>query len=65
MNEQLALPILVPKRLCKNLQFCYACGQDTIEMGEWYGVHDHVWHVVPHEGVLCIACLDELALLVG
>jgi hypothetical protein len=45
------------KRTC-----CHDCGRDTVAIGHWYVVHDHVWAASglgPADGVLCLACLQQ------
>jgi hypothetical protein len=45
---------------------CADCGLDTIEAGEWYGVHDEIWlqawdHIsrLPGQQILCTGCLEK------
>jgi hypothetical protein len=40
---------------------CLDCGENTIEIGEFYMVKDDVWAQVcePDGGMLCIGCLEE------
>jgi hypothetical protein len=37
---------------------CQDCDVDTVEVGEYYMVHDGVWPIDPQGGVLCIRCLE-------
>ena len=42
-------------------RFCLDCGFDTRDLGEYYMVHDKLWHeAVPNvSGQLCIGCLEN------
>lgn len=41
---------------------CYDCDIDTLEIGEYYMVDDHVWVTLAsmdeNDGMLCIGCLE-------
>lgn len=41
---------------------CYDCEVDTLEIGEYYMVNDHVWTRLAgmgkDDGMLCIGCLE-------
>lgn len=41
---------------------CLDCGKDTLELGEYYMVHNEVWLSVvksTRAGMLCIGCLED------
>lgn len=42
--------------------FCVDCSIDTVLIGEYYMVHDHVWFesgMTKTSGMLCISCLEK------
>lgn len=42
--------------------FCVDCSVDTVLIGEYYMVHDHVWFesgMTKTSGMLCISCLEK------
>jgi hypothetical protein len=38
---------------------CHDCGVDTVEIGEYFMVHDSVWRKAGGGSLLCIACLEK------
>jgi hypothetical protein len=38
---------------------CIDCLNDTLDMDEYYMVHDVIWDSVATDGMLCIGCLED------
>lgn len=38
--------------------FCHDCGADCSALDENYMVRDEVWPIGPHDGMLCVGCLE-------
>jgi hypothetical protein len=72
VSEQLRLFEIPPCRTLRSLRGlacrhtdhegcrCVDCERDTIELGEYYMIHDHVWPLPRRgAGMLCIGCLER------
>lgn len=38
---------------------CVDCNVDTTKIGEYYIVHDSVWPIGSHDGMLCVECVED------
>jgi hypothetical protein len=60
MNGQLLLFDPPPARDADDRRHhCLDCGVDTLAIGEYYVLHNHIWPIAPDGGMLCIGCVEE------